>query len=176
VNLVRLLETKVTQFEMRSQPRLRIPAPQTDLHLQLMEVPHIPASFYAYLYDKVGRDHHWTSRLLPENRLSAEIHIPGIAVHVLYADGAPAGWFELDWARKPDETRLVHFGILPDFRGRGLAPYLLSEALTAGFAIGNKVMTLETNTLDHPRALQLYQEAGFIAVSMRVVSTRAIDG
>ena len=45
----------------------------------------------------------------------------------------------------------------------------------AGFAIGNKVMTLETNTLDHPRALQLYQEAGFIAVSMRVVSTRAID-
>ncbi|RYE72486.1 MAG: GNAT family N-acetyltransferase, partial [Hyphomicrobiales bacterium] len=130
----------------------------------------------AYLYDKVGRDHHWTSRLLPEKRLAAEIHRTGIAVHVLYADGAPAGWFELDWARKQGETRLVHFGILPEFRGRGLARYLLSEALAAGFAIGNKVMTLETNTLDHPRALQLYEEAGFIAVSMRVVSTRAIDG
>ena len=176
MKLVRLLETRVTQFEMRSQPRLGVPAPETDLQLQLMHVPHIPPSFYAYLYDKVGHDHHWTSRLLPEKRLAAEIHVPGIAVHVLYADGAPAGWFELDWMRKPGETRLVHFGILPDFRGRGLAPYLLSEALAAGFAIGNKVMTLETNTLDHPRALQLYQEAGFIAVSTRLVSTRAIDG
>lgn len=176
MNLVRLLETRVTQFEIRSQPRLRVPAPDVGLSLQLMAVPHIPTSFYAYLYDKVGHDHHWTSRLLPEKRLAAEIHVPGIAVHVLYADGAPAGWFELDWARKPGETRLVHFGIMPDFRGKGLAPYLLSEALSAGFAIGSKVLTLETNTLDHPRALQLYQEAGFVAVSMRVVSTRAIDG
>jgi ribosomal protein S18 acetylase RimI-like enzyme len=172
VNLVRLLETRVTQFEMRSPPRLRVAAPENGLTLQLMAVPRIPPSFYTYLYEQVGRDHHWTSRLLPEKRLAAEIHAPGIAVHVLYADGAPAGWFELDWARKPGETRLVHFGLLPDFRGRGLAPYLLSEALAAGFAVGNAVMTLETNTLDHPRALQLYQEAGFIAVSMRVVGRK----
>lgn len=142
--------------------------------LELKCVPDIPVSYYAYLYNTVGRAHHWTSRLLPEKQLAAEIHVEGVAVHVLYCDGAPAGWFELDWARKPGETRLVHFGILPEFRGRGLARYLLSEALAAAFAVGRPLVTLETNTLDHPAALRLYQEAGFVAVSARLVSTRAL--
>src|SRR4051812_27508758 len=110
MKVVRLVETRVTQLELRSQPRLRVAAPDLGLSLQLVEAKQIPVSFYAYLYDQVGRDHHWTSRLLPAARLASEIHHPGIAVHVLYADGSPAGWFELDWARKPGETRLVHFG------------------------------------------------------------------
>ena len=173
--MVRLLETRVTQLELHSRPGHRVPAPDVAYRLQLQEVPKIPLSFYAYLYERVGRAHHWTSRLLPEEYLASQIHVEGIAVHVLSADGAPAGWFELDWARKPGETRLVHFGILPEFRGLGLARYLLSEAIAAAFDVGNPLVTLETNTLDHPAALRLYQDCGFVTVSMRVVSTRALE-
>jgi thiosulfate/3-mercaptopyruvate sulfurtransferase len=172
---VQLLETTVTQFELRTPPGRRPHPPEIRRKLLMQEVPHIPLSYYAYLYQVVGRAHHWTSRLLPGKQLAREIHIDGIAVHVLSVDGAPAGWFELDWARKPGETRLVHFGLLPDFRGLGLARYLLAEAIHSGFAIGNPVMTLETNTLDHPAARRLYMEAGFVPVSSKTVTTRAIE-
>ncbi|BDA83720.1 N-acetyltransferase [Aureimonas sp. SA4125] len=172
---MQLLETTVTQFELRQRPSRHQHAPDIRRRLLLQDVPRIPLSYYSYLYQVVGRAHHWTSRLLPAKQLAHEIHVDGIAVHVLSVDGAPAGWFELDWARKPGETRLVHFGMLPDFRGLGLARYLLSEAIFAGFAVGNPVMTLETNTLDHPAARRLYVEAGFVPVSHKTVSTRAIE-
>ena len=172
---VQLLETTVTQFELRQAPDRHAHVPEIRRKLLMQEVPRIPLSYYAYLYQVVGRAHHWTSRLLPPKQLAREIHLEGIAIHVLSVDGAPAGWFELDWERKPGETRLVHFGVLPDFRGLGLARYLLSEAIHAGFAVGNPVMSLETNTLDHPAARRLYMEAGFVPVSVKVVNTRALE-
>lgn len=172
---MRLIDTEVTQFELRTEPTRRVPRPASDMALAIAVVPRIPLSFYAYLYNQVGRAHHWTSRLLPPAQLAAEIHREGIEVHVLYADFAPAGWFELDWVRKAGETRLVHFGILPEFRRRGLSRWLLSEAIEAAFAVGRPLVTLETNTLDHPQALALYLEAGFEKVVTRTVSTRAIE-
>lgn len=160
---------------MRAPPEMQILRPGIREQLRILTMPRVPVDFYAYLYDRVGRPHHWTSRRLPPDQLAAEIHREGIAVHVLYADSAAAGWFELDTVRKPTETRLVHFGLLPEFRGRGIARWFLGEAVSAAFAIGRPLVTLETNTLDHPAALKLYKEAGFRIVSMRIVSTRAID-
>lgn len=172
---VRLIETNVTQMEMRAPPPPRVPAPATGMALELRPIAPIPLDVYRHLYDRVGRAHHWTSRLLPDGMLAAEIGKPEVIVHVLYANGAPAGWFELDTGRKAGETRIVHFGILPEFQGRGLARYLLSEAVGAAFGCGAPLVTLETNTLDSPVALRLYRDAGFSAVSVRRVSTRAIE-
>lgn len=173
--VMRLLETRVTQMEMRGPPTRRAEPPTTAPPLQLRHIEDISLDFYRHLYDRVGRAHHWTSRHLPDGALAAEIRKPEVMIHVLQADGLTAGWFELDTGRKSGETRIVHFGILPEFRGRGLARYLLSEAVEAAFRCGAPLVTLETNTLDHPAALKLYEDAGFVAVSARTVSTKAIE-
>lgn len=172
---MRFIETCVTQMELRPPPPGRLETPQTGETLMLAPVENISLPFYRHLYQEVGRAHHWTSRLLPDDVLAAEVQKPEVMVHVLYADRVPAGWFELDVGRRVGETRIVHFGILPEFRGRGLARYLLSEAVHAAFRCGAPLVTLETNTLDSPVAMRLYQDAGFCPVSARTVSTRAIE-
>lgn len=172
---MQLLQTRVTQMELRERPALRVAPPVSLGELRLMPAPRIALSFYRYLYESVGRAHHWTSRLLPDEFLAREIHTPAVTVHVLYVDGSPAGWFELDGGRNPGEMRIVHFGVMPAYRGLGIARYLLSEAIDAAFDASPAVVTLETNTLDNPAAKRLYREAGFIAVSVRLVSTRAIE-
>lgn len=176
MKVVRLLSTVVTYLELRT-PLARLPAPPAmfaDGRVEL--VRNIPLSFYRYLYREVGRAHHWTSRNLADDALLSELRHPGIAVHALYVGGAPAGWFELDAARRAGETRIVHFGVMPDFQGAGLARFLLGQSVDAAFSTGARTVTLETNELDHPAALRLYREFGFEIVGTRSVSTPAIDG
>ena len=89
--------------------------------------------------------------------------------------GARAGWFELDNRPATREVRIVHFGILPEFRGRGLAHVMLSRAIWSAFAANPERVTIETNTLDHPAALALYQKHGFRPYALRDVQTPAIE-
>src|SRR3954463_4320022 len=77
-------------------------------------------SYYRFLYDAVGRDYDWTSRKkLSDAELAALLNDPRLEVHVLTADGAPAGFAELD-RRTEGEIELVQFGLLPAFIGQGL--------------------------------------------------------
>lgn len=175
MKVVRLLSTTVTYMNLRTPPDRAVAPPASAADSRVDLVSKIPLSFYRYLYREVGRAHHWTSRHLGDDALLAELRHPGITVHVLYVEGAPAGWFELDAARKPGEARIVHFGLLPDFRGAGLSRYLLGQAIDAAFATGARVVTLETNELDHPSALPLYRDFGFTVTATRSVSTPAIE-
>lgn len=96
-----------------------------------------------------------------DDQLSAIVHAMSTEIQVLYADGAPAGFFELDMNRLPEEVEVVYFGLSPDFQGMGLGKFFFSEALDAAWAHAPAKVTLHTNTLDSPRALQIYQAAGF---------------
>ncbi|WP_244488087.1 GNAT family N-acetyltransferase [Aureimonas sp. Leaf454] len=175
MKIVRLIETVVTYLELTRPSDRPLQPPTFFTDVLVRPVHKIPLSFYRYLYEEVGRTHHWTSRHLADEALKSELHHPGIDVHVLWIGGAPAGWFELDSARRAGQTRIVHFGLLPDFQGAGLARYLLGQAVDAAFATGARVVTLETNTLDHPAALPLYKSAGFEVVGSRSVTTPAIE-
>ncbi|QOG05676.1 GNAT family N-acetyltransferase [Aureimonas sp. OT7] len=166
------IKTEVTQLVLHSLPDAETPMPEHAGRLDLLRVRTIPLAFYRYLY-RVGRPHHWTSRCLGDRELAREVHAPNVRLQVLYCDGAPAGWFELDVGRAPRQTRLVHFATMPEFRGRGLARYLLSKAITAGFEDGPNGLVVETNTLDHPAALPLYRKMGFRPLSVREVVTIA---
>src|SRR5262245_31617174 len=82
-------------------------------------------AFYRFLYNAVGKDYHWHSRgKLPDAELAATVQNPLNEVHVLYADGTPAGFAELD-RRKDGEIELVQFGLMPEFIGLGLGGYFL---------------------------------------------------
>lgn len=154
------LRARITHLEMHAPPP-RVPMPLGH-HLALLRVNGMPLHFYRYLYEQVGRPHHWSvHRDLDDKALSAVIHAEETEIRVLYCDGAPAGFFELDLSRLPQEAEIRYFGLMPDFQGRGLAKFFLSEAVSAAFFHEPERLAIQTNSLDSPRALQLYQRFGF---------------
>ena len=111
-------------------------------------------------YEEVGREWHWTDRLVwsPEewhNYAST----PGIETWLLRVDGVEAGYFELD--ARTDEVEIVYFGLLPGFIGHGWGGHLLSSASDRGWALDPRRVWVHTCTLDHPAALPAYQARGF---------------
>ncbi len=163
--MARELLARITHLEMHAPPPQRIHAP-TGFALALMRVEAMPLHFYLYLYEVIGRPHHWQMRRgLDDAALSAAIHAESTAIEVLYCDGAPAGFFELDFTALPASAEIKYFGLVPDFQGRGLSRFLLSAAIFSAWDRKPGKVTIETNSLDSPRALQLYQKMGFSPVA-----------
>jgi GNAT superfamily N-acetyltransferase len=79
----------------------------------------------------------------------------------------PAGFFEIDARTAPASTNIAYFGLTGDFIGKGLGKFFLDCAIVAAWATGPKRVTVNTCTLDHPRALGLYQAAGFQIIERR---------
>lgn len=154
------VETTVTFLKM-SAPPARFPPMPSAPRLALMKVENIPLHFYRYLYDSVGGDWLWVERLgLDDAALTRAVRRESIQVTVLYADGAPGGFYELDFAR-PGSVNLSYFGLMPEWTGRRIGPWMLGCAIRDGFAHSAREMTLNTCTFDHPAALPLYQKLGF---------------
>ena len=152
---------RVTHLEMLSPPAAGAPMPSRP-RLALKRAPRIPLAFYRRLYEQVGKPHHWMARReMDDAELSAIVHHEDTEIRVLYGDGAPAGFMELDLSRKPQEIEIVYFGLSPDFQGLGIGKFFLSRALDAAWAHAPSKVTLHTNTLDSPRALRIYRKAGF---------------
>jgi GNAT superfamily N-acetyltransferase len=117
------------------------------------------ARFYRELYDRVGRPWLWYERrLLSDTALQALLERPDHELHVARHDGELVGYFELGG----DE--LAFFGLTLDYIGRRIGPWLLDRAIERAFARGVERLLLNTNTLDHPRALATYRKAGFRSV------------
>lgn len=157
------LKARITHLQMLQPPSARVAMPLGP-HLALLRAVAMPLHFYRYLYEQVGRAHHWLAhRDIDDADLSAIIHHEQTDIRVLYCDGAPAGFFELDLSGLPLEAEIRYFGLVPDFQGRGLAKFFLSEAVFAAFSYEPGRLKIQTNSLDNPRALQLYQRCGFSA-------------
>ncbi|WP_425277131.1 GNAT family N-acetyltransferase [Nitratireductor basaltis] len=155
----------MTRLQMEHEPA-RYPPMPLGQHLALMRVDNIPTHFYRYLYDRVGRDWHWTAALqLSDSELEQRLSSEANDVQVLYLDGAPSGFFEL--RDEDDSCRLVHFGLMKHAIGRGLSGWFLGCAIRAAWSRSKSRVTVETCTLDHPAALPLYQRAGFMPVERR---------
>lgn len=155
------ITARVTHLEMTSPPTRRVHAPMGQ-KIALMRAEKMPVAFYRYLYEQVGKAHHWQGRRFTSDEdLQAILHSDACQIDVLYVDGAPSGFAELALQKKPEEAEILYFGISPDFQGRGLARYFLSEAIGAAWAHNPQRVILQTNTVDSPRALRLYQQAGF---------------
>jgi GNAT superfamily N-acetyltransferase len=159
----------ITYLEMRERPTgRRVPAPLEKL--ALMRAENCTVSFYRWLYAAVGEKWLWFERrLLDDAALQAEITKPTVGIFVLYVRGVPAGYFELDTAA-PNETKLCYFGLVPEFIGRRLGPYLLQAAIDEAWTRPIERLWLHTSTFDHPKALRVYQQAGFVVYARRQIS------
>lgn len=160
------VKTIVTYLVMTSPPR-RLPPQPFGPRLALMRAEDIPLHYYRYLYDAVGRPWLWIERRgMSDETLAKQVQREEIEVWVLYGNGVPAGFFELDFAGGAS-IDLVYFGLMPEWTGRRIGPWLLGEAVTEAFTRGAQKLNVNTCTLDHPRALQIYQRLGFEPVAQQ---------
>jgi GNAT superfamily N-acetyltransferase len=163
------IDDTVTYLEMFERPPARaLPALLSKLALMRAEACTVP--FYRYLYDRVGAPWLWFERRQwSDAALAAELQRPTTEIFVLYVGGVPAGYFELN-AAEPRQTELCYFGLMPEFIGRGLGPFLLNAAIEQAWSRPIERFWVHTCTFDHPRALPLYQRAGFVVYARRQVS------
>ncbi len=130
--------------------------------LSVVRVARPSVAFYRYLYEGVGRDYVWWMRCVtPDADLATLLAHPAISIHVLYGDGEPLGFYELNAARLPDAVNLAYFGLLPQAVGGGFGAAFLRHAIDAAWAMRPRQVTVNTCTADHPRALPGYKAAGF---------------
>ena len=152
----------VTYLRTTARPPAPGPAPE-GASLARSEAP--PAWWFLALYDAVGAPYRWTDmHARPRAEVEAFVQHPRAELWTLTRGGWPQGFFLLD-GRAPPVCDLAYFGLVPEAVGRGLGRWLLRAALTRAWAMpGTERVTVNTCTLDHPRALPTYLAAGFEVV------------
>jgi len=156
------IETTVTSLEMTERPtRVASPAPSGQ-KLSLIRAVEPTVDFYRWLYDAVGRDWTWMERrLLSDADLGAVITDPKVEIYVLYRDGVPAGYGEIDRRSGPDAVELGYFGLMPHAVGLGIGRYFIDAIIDLAWMGETRRLWVHTCDLDHPRAIGIYQKAGF---------------
>lgn len=155
----------VTYLEMAERPDIGWPHLPPGSTAALLKSEKPPVWWFLALYDAVGRDYAWEDIHQREHAdIRDWLHRDVMSLYTLLDHGWPQGFFLLD--RLSDGvTELAYFGMVPEAVGRGLGGWLLKTAiLTAWDVPGTAKVTVNTCTLDHPRALALYQKNGFIPV------------
>lgn len=159
------IEVVVTHLATERRPRYpRPPVPRGPVSA-LVAAEQPPVWYFLCLYDAVGAEYEWTDQhLRPVNELEAFLADPAVTLYTFVRSGWPHGFFVLD-GRRPGAVDLAYFGLVPEAIGQGLGFFLLGTAVHMAWdRPGTERLTVNTNSLDHPRALPLYQKAGFVPV------------
>ncbi len=158
------IECTITFLEMVEPPSLKPAKPLGGPALSLLRVEKPTVAFYRFLYNTIGAEWLWFERrLMRDAKLESIIQDPKVEVWVLYCGGQPAGYAELDFRLQTsrEAVDLSYFGLMPAFIGQRLGPFLLNAALQRAWSTKPRRVTVNTNSMDHPRALPLYQRFGF---------------
>ncbi|WP_459673855.1 N-acetyltransferase family protein [Acidisoma sp. 7E03] len=149
----------VTFLKMTERPAT--PAPALPAHASVRQWRHPTNDQYRELQRQVGHPYlWWLRRIMPDAELAAVLRNPQLAIHVLYLDDEPAGFYELDASNWPF-VNLNYFGLMQHAIGHGLGHAFLRHAIDNAWSGPIRGMTVNTCTADHPRALPAYEKAGF---------------
>ena len=163
-NEKRRIPMVVTFLEMTAKPSA-LPPPVPRGKIAIIRATNPPVHFYRYLYNTIGEEYYWVDRRkLSDVDLAAIIQDQKEELYILYTDGNPAGIAELD-LRESGVAQLAYFGLMPEAVGKRLGYYFLYHAIANAWAHPITKLLVNTCTLDHPRALPLYQRLGFVAYS-----------
>ncbi len=166
------VKTRVTYLEMKSAPMIDLSDPPG---ITVMRAEAITVSFYRYLYHAVGHDVGWADRkALTDKELMDIIGHEMVSIYVLYARGVPAGFVELDGRESPS-IEIKYFGLMPEFRGRGLGSYFLKWTIRQAWTCNPRRLWLHTNDRDHPNALRNYIQNGFSVFDERIEDQLIMD-
>ena len=104
----------ITSYLAMNAPSDFIPAYSNDPALRILECAVPLPAFYRFLYGEVGRVWRWFDRLeWSDDKLEACLAAPNISLWVLYVNGTPAGYIELD--AQSDGTEIAYFGLIERF-------------------------------------------------------------
>ena len=158
------LSYTVTFLEMARRPDYDWPHLPAGSTAALLKSEDAPVWWFLALYDAVGRDYAWEDiHTWEHEKIQDWLHQDAMALYVLYDHGWPQGFFLLE--DKGGTVDLAYFGMVPEAVGKGLGGWLLKTAvLTAWDRPNTEKLTVNTCTLDHPRALATYQKHGFSPV------------
>ena len=154
------ITTTVTSLEVTRRPNRYLKKPRrADLSgIWRADPPSI--SFYRFLYNTIGRPWYWyVRRTMSDEALREIIEDPKVEVYVPQVRGTPAGYLELD-RRVAGEVEIAYLGLLPEFIGRGIGPWLLDFGVQRAWREDCERVWVHTCTTDHPSALAMYQRAG----------------
>lgn len=145
-------------LEMSVRPE---PKSQFNDSLTIRPLPQpVDASNYRQLYYGVGKDWHWLDRMvISEAELEAKINQPNVHIFTFDVADQRVGYVEL--VEEDAFVEILYFGLFPSFTGKGLGPTLLQWAIDKAWSYGKPLVQLNTCSLDHPKALDVYLKAGF---------------
>lgn len=115
------------------------------------------------LYQAIGGAWGWLERRAwGEAQWRAWAESPELNTVFCYQKQTPVGFAELQ--RRPLEgVEIVLLGVRPEYTGRGLGGWLLSEATRKAWATPTHRVFLRTSSSDHPAALTNFLARGFRA-------------
>ncbi|MEO1537235.1 MAG: GNAT family N-acetyltransferase [Pseudomonadota bacterium] len=150
----------VTYLEMAARPTYGYPRLPITSTAALLKAEDPPVWYFLSLYHAVGRDYAWEDmHTLPKAEVQDQLLRS--TLYTLTEKGWPHGFFLLE-PMADNSVDLAYFGLVPEAVGSGLGNWLLQTAiLTAWDVESTQRVTVNTCTLDHPRALALYQKNGF---------------
>lgn len=156
------VEVAITWLEMTARPAYPRPHVPPGPVSALIAAERPPLWYFLSLYERVGAEYEWTDQIdAPADEVSAFLQDPAVTLYTFMRGGWPHGFFLLD-SRAPGVCNLAYFGLVPEAIGRGLGTFLVQTAVHMAWdRPGVERVTVNTNSLDHPRALPLYQKAGF---------------
>lgn len=153
-------DTLVTTYLEMTNPKQFKPAFNYDDDIAIERMNTVDLGFYLYMYQSVGEDCCWRDRLvMPKSELRSILTKSTTQVFVLYVQGAPAGYVELN--QQGAATEIAYFGLRKEYQGRGLGKHLLSYGIKKAWELGAERVWLHTCNLDGPYAMSNYQKRGF---------------
>ena len=131
-------------------------------NILILEANNPPVRYFFSLYEAVGADYEWTDKFRCSIKEVNDFLLdPNVKLFTFLKNGWSAGFFVLD-KRKQNICDLAYFGLVPETIGHGYGEYLLKFAIKQSWAAEDiNLLTVNTNTLDHPNALPLYKKMGF---------------
>ena len=150
----------VTCLQMLDPPRRDLVPFAADLALTRVDCGDLAG--YRAVFQAVGRDHMWFSRLImPDEELARILTDPQIDSFVLQRSGVSVGLLELNFA-DPTDCELTFFGLIPAAIGGGLGRMLMDEALRRVWSRGIRRLWVHTCSFYAPQALPFYIRSGFV--------------
>ena len=169
------VDVVITYLAMEARPGYPRPHLPTGPASALIGAERPPVWYFLGLYDAVGRAYEWTDKHDgPDGRARRLPARP--RGHASTPSCAPAGRTasSCSTAARPSAATSPISASCPRRSAAASARFLLQTAVHMAWdRPGTRQVTVNTNTLDHPRALPLYQKAGFAPVR-RETRTRVL--
>jgi GNAT superfamily N-acetyltransferase len=172
MNTIEYIEIRRTYLEMTQKPANTSVSFPPGIEIKEFDSD---CAGYRRLNGSVGGDLGWVDRMImSDGELNSIISHQDNKIFVMYHETMAIGYCEIDF-RDKKEVSLDYFGLIPDYRGKGLGKLFLQWTIREAWKQSPLKFKLNTCERDHPNALCNYLKAGFKITEERIVKQAIIN-